>query len=618
MCGIAGEFAYGGSVGVDPALLTRMRETMVARGPDGMGQWVSEDHRIGLAHRRLAIIDLSDNAAQPMASADGRLRIVYNGEIYNYRALKKELETEGVVFRTGSDTEVILRLYERLGRECVKRLRGMFAFAIWDQEKRGLFLARDQFGIKPLYVADDGDRVVFASQVGAILARGGIDTSPEPAGHAGFFLWGSVPEPFTLYRGIRALPAGGTLWVDEEEGVLAPKRYWTLNQAMRRARETPIAPKYHADTLAEALRESVRRHLVADVDVGVFLSAGRDSGALAGLAAEMKAGGGKGLKTVTLGFREFQGGPRDEVPLAESVSQCYGTRQHTHWISGEAFAEELDSLLAAMDQPSIDGVNTYFVSKATAQSGLKVALSGIGGDELFAGYDNFIKIPEIVDSIKMTRHLPGLGRMARVMMRATIGRFLNPKAPGVLEYGGTYGGAYLLRRGLYMPWELRRLLGRDMARAGLRELALPDRLDAWVRGIHDPLRKVSILEMGGYMRNQLLRDADWAGMAHSLEIRVPFVDVDLVETVLHMRAGVADEEGEGRLKPDKADMAATPKPPLPDKVLHRAKTGFGIPVERWLLKEADQERTRKADAYGLRGWARYLYKAKNQSGKSPA
>ena len=217
MCGIAAIFAYGASAPpVDARILETIREAMVPRGPDGKGLWISDDQRIGLAHRRLAIIDLSPAGAQPMAAEGGRFRIVYNGEIYNYRALREDLRQSGIQFVTDSDTEVLLQLYRRHGPEMVAHLRGMYAFAIWDEEKDGVFLARDPFGIKPLYYADDGASVRIASQVKALIQDDSVDTAPDPAGHVGFHLWGCVPEPHTLYRGVRALPAGTTLWIGRD------------------------------------------------------------------------------------------------------------------------------------------------------------------------------------------------------------------------------------------------------------------------------------------------------------------------------------------------------------------------------------------------------------------
>ena len=592
MCGVAAIFAFGSDA--PPVARTEfvaMREAMKRRGPDGAGLWLSADGRVGLAHRRLAIIDLSPAAAQPMAftapgEAEARAHIVHNGEIYNFRALRRELEDLGDVFETQSDTEVLLHLYHRYGTAMVERLRGMYALALWDEARQGLLLARDPLGIKPLYYADDGGTLRVASQVKALLASGAVASEPSPAGNVGFFLWGSVPEPHTLFRRIHAVEAGSTLWVDGE-GVKHLSRFHDVPSVLAEAANG-------TGDLGEALADSVRHHLVADVPVGVFLSAGLDSATLAAHASEVQ---GASLDTMTLGFEEFRGLPEDEVPLAEEVAAAYGTRHRTEYVGGADFRDHLEDLLAAMDQPTIDGVNVYFVAKAAARMGLKVALSGLGGDELFAGYDTFRQVPALVGRLGRVPGLSTLGRGLRIVAAPLVARFASPKAAGLLELGTTYGGAYLLRRGLFMPWELPGLLDADMVREGWRALQPMVRLEGCVAGLDRPRLKVMALEMCFYMRNQLLRDADWAGMAHSLEIRLPFVDAHLLGQVAAMGAA-----------PGKAEMARTPARPLPAALLERRKTGFGVPLRQWLAGDAGGQGER-----GLRGWARRVHGAQQSA-----
>src|SRR5579864_8877357 len=282
MCGINGIFAYhSASSAPQETELLRTREAMRSRGPDGWGIWWSADRHCGLGHRRLSIIDLSDRASQPMTSDDGRFVVVFNGEIYNYPQLRVELERDGVHLRTTSDTEALLHLYARHGANMVHRLRGMFAFAIWDEERRGLFLARDPYGIKPLYTANDGWTFRFASQVKALLAGGQVSRDPEPAGMVGFHLFGSVPEPFTLYREIRALPAGHTQWIDLA-GPREPKPFASLAEVLAESSADPGSRTELPERVRNGVLDSVRAHLLADVEVGIFLSAGVDSGALLG------------------------------------------------------------------------------------------------------------------------------------------------------------------------------------------------------------------------------------------------------------------------------------------------------------------------------------------------
>ena len=622
MCGIAAIFAYGEAAApVNREEVLRMREQMASRGPDGAGEWFSEDRRVGLGHRRLSIIDLSPAGAQPMFNADRSLALIFNGEIYNYAELRSELAAKGYPFQSHCDAEVLLALYERHGADrMLDNVRGMYAFAIWDKKRQGLLLARDPFGIKPLYYSDNGNTLRLASQVKALRAGGKIDITPEPAGHVGFFLWGHVPDPYTLFKQIRSLPAGSTMWVDRS-GVRTPKVFCSISAILaesedggRRSgvggqmadgrrkiedgREKSEIQETNSHLLRTALQETVRHHLVADVPVGVFLSAGLDSTTLAALAAEQ----GGNLRTVTLGFEEYKGTQSDETPLAEEFARRCGAAHQTIWVSRTDFEAERDHLFQSMDRPTTDGVNTFFVSLAARRAGLKVALSGVGGDELFATYPSFRDIPRTVRMLKwVSPFVPTLSREFRMVTAPILKRFTSPKYAGMFEYGGTYGGAYLLRRGMFMPWELPELLDPDLVREGWRELQTLMRLDETVDGIRNSRVKVSALELQWYMRHQLLRDSDWAGMGHSVEIRVPLVDVDFLRQIAPMLSGPN--------APSKRDMAAAASKLITPEVLDRPKTGFQIPVREWLSDTVSQVADYNmpwADR-GLRGWAKHIY-----------
>lgn len=570
--------------------LLRIREHMASRGPDGAGIWMSSDGRTGLVHRRLAIIDLSESGVQPMADASGQLRITFNGEIYNYRALRKELEAKGIVFRSESDTEVLLHLYAERGMEMVNCLRGMYAFAIWDGKNKGLFLARDPLGIKPLYYADDGRSLRFSSQVKALAAGGGICLSLDPAGQAGFFLWGHVPEPFTMYREMRALPAGATLWANRNgRPILKPRD--AISEIYSAAEGAPS--RLHEDDMRQELRrhllDSIRHHLVSDVPVGLFLSAGIDSNVIAALATELEGN----LRTVTVGFQEFRGTVNDEVPIAESSAQFLGTAHSTVWVHKSDFVAAADRFIATMDQPSIDGVNSYFVAKAASDTGLKVALSGLGGDEMFGGYSTFDQLSRLTKAARPLRFFPRIGRAFRLVSAPLLRRLTSPKWAGVLEYGGTLEGAYLLRRGLYMPWELPEVMEPEAAREGWDSLRPMIHLRHTTGQLQSDYLKISSMEMQWYMRNQLLRDADWASMAHSVEVRVPMVDINLLKAVAPMLASID--------RPTKRDVSMTPVRPLPTSITERQKSGFSVPVRDWM-----RERTPGPYERGLRGWARLV------------
>ena len=527
------------------------------------------DAQVGLAHRRLSLLDLSEAGAQPMASADSALQIVFNGEIYNFRELRQRLRNKGFAFRSDSDTEVLLQLYAEKGVNMLHDLRGMYTFVIWDARNRRIFAARDPLGIKPLYYADDGRTLKIASQVKALLCAGTIDTTRDPAGQAGFLLWGSVPEPFTSYRSICALPAGACLVA--EPGARSSVRYFCRVEAELAAAAAgngaPLSAHATRERLRSAIADSVRRHMVADVPVGVFLSAGLDSTVVTALASEAP---GACLRTITLGFEEYRGTANDETIVAEAVAQRFATEHVTRWLKKSEFANDLDRVVAAMDQPSIDGVNTYFVAKVAHAAGLKAALSGIGGDELFGGYPSFTQVPRLAGMLA-GRRLEKFGRAMRAVWPPVLDRIISPKYKGLLEYGGTWGGAYLLRRALFMPWEIERILDAEVAHAGWDRLLTELRLEETESGINSPSLKVTALEAVWYMRNQLLRDADWAGMAHSVEIRTPMADLEV------MRA-VAPVIAHGGLKPRKADLPDLPSRSLPREVIERSKTGFSVPV----------------------------------------
>jgi len=584
MCGIAGIMRFSTAPPVPDDLPQRLTDAMAARGPDGEGHWFSDDRRVAFGHRRLAIIDPTPAGAQPFSSADGETVIVFNGEIYNFQALRTDLEAHGIQCRSNSDTEVLLHLYRLQGVAMLPRLRGMFALAIWDTKQDQLLLARDAFGIKPLYLTRRPDGIAFASQVTA-LERAGLAGGTDPAAIVGFLTLGFVPEPFTCRRNVEALPSGSWLRLDraghEERGIFADPHADLLSA---RAAALPD------DAVAAALADTVRHHLVADVPVGLFLSGGIDSCALLSLAQALSAAG---VTALTLGFSHFQGRLEDEAPPAAAAAAAYGARHVIDRLGPDTLNEALGGLLTAMDQPSLDGINTYLVSRSARAQSLKVCLSGLGGDELLGGYPSFRQVPRLAAWLAPLAAVPGLGPGLRRLATPLAVRARAPKWAGLLEYGGSVPAAWLLRRAVFMPWELPALLAPDLLREGWERLDLSGLLTRLVEGITDPYLQVMMLEMRCYMRDQLLRDADWAGMAHGVEVRTPLVDLTLFRTLL---PGLVDRSR--RLGKDSLAAAATP--PLPDWLRRRPKTGFTVPLGTWLADEAPGSRD------GRRGWARRL------------
>lgn len=596
MCGIAGAFAFApDAIGIDEPAVRTLTDMQRHRGPDGEGYWCSPDKRVAFGHRRLAIIDTSSRGAQPMWDRTGRWVITFNGEIYNYRALRSELESLGHRFLTNCDTEVLINVIVRWGEEGLRKLRGMFAFGLWDSEARELWLARDPHGIKPLYVGEANGALWFGSQARCLASCAPVDSRRDAAGVVGFHLWGYVPEPYSWWQGVRMFPAGHVQRIRFGKPLSRPAPYVDPTDAFAEHSPEPLRP----DDLRELLLDSVRHHLVADVPVGLFLSAGVDSTVLAVLARDL----GARLRTMTLGFDEFAGTINDEAPLAEATARELATEHVTVRTSRDEFEGLLDSFLRSMDQPTADGLNTYLVSRAASAQGLKVALSGLGGDELFGGYPSFKQIPRLLRFGRYKR----INRAADPWLRALLDMprpfRIPPKTKGLLSHSGDMASAYLLRRALYLEGELDALLDRAWLREGVAKLATAGSLS----GIVDPLRsrgvsehaQIATLEASWYMRNQLLRDTDWSSMAHGLEVRVPFVDATLFRA---MAPAIASSR-----PPSKRDLA-TLKRPAREGERRRPKTGFITPVRTWM---ADLANVSGRDG---RGWAQFVYRGFHASG----
>jgi asparagine synthase (glutamine-hydrolysing) len=588
MCGIAGGFAFDSAAErIDRTTVSRLNHLQRSRGPDGVGLWADGDH-IVLGHRRLAIIDTGASGAQPMADATGRWVITFNGEIYNYRALRTALEKQGCVFRTNSDTEVLINVISTWGEAGFSKLRGMYAFALWDTLKQELWLARDPYGVKPLYVSECQGVIWFASQARALASCVPVDTRRDAAGLVGFYLWGHVPEPFSWWAGIRMFPSGHVQRIRLGSTPAAPKVFAWVQDAFTKRSQQPLS----SDELRELVLDSVRQHMVADVPVGVFLSAGIDSNVIAGLAAEL----GTRLNTITLAFDEYAGSPDDEAPLAEAAARILRSDHVTVRIDRFEFEELLDHFFESMDQPTIDGLNTYLISRAAASQGLKVALSGLGGDELFGGYPSFRQIPNL---LKWGRRIPfskPIGHAIETIMWTMPVPGLPPKTAGLLSHSGDIASGYLLRRALHVENELDLLLDESWLKEGLARLSTIKAISQTIDALHTAgvsvHAQVAAIESCWYMRNQLLRDTDWSSMAHGLEVRVPFVDATLLE---RLGPAIASDR-----PPNKQDLAASAKK-LPRAILGRDKTGFTTPVRTWIGITGRQAR-------GLRGWAAEVHR----------
>jgi asparagine synthase (glutamine-hydrolysing) len=559
MCGIAGILGAAYSVDRMEQLSHRMQTALQHRGPDDRGLYHSPDGQTALVHTRLSILDLSAAGHQPMSTPDGRYWISFNGEIYNFRQLRSQLEAIGKQFYSQTDTEVILQLYQHMGAACVEPLRGMFAFAIWDDLEKTCFLARDPLGIKPLYYWQSGSMLVFASELRTVLASGLPSRQLSMVGLHGYLTTGSVPEPHTLIEGIHSLEAGH--WMEWQQGAIKQSQYWHLQFGA-----DAIAPSEAISNVRSALLDSVRHHLVSDVPVGVFLSGGIDSTAIVALARQL--GGGE-LRTFAIAFEDAAW---NEGAMAQKVAQQFAT-EHTECVMTAALGRSLlPKFLHAIDQPSIDGFNTFCVSQLAGMNGTNVVLSGLGGDELFGGYRSFQVIPQMLRFAQRLQGLAGLptlvgqgleqwGQSARMRR---LGHFLQQKPDPE--------SAYRSFRGIFTPTE-----ATAIVRHYLPGETLPPQLTHHIAAQPSLADTISLLEMSHYMRNQLLRDSDVMAMSWGLELRVPFVDRALLDAI-------ATIPSELRLAPGK-QLLTQAVPEIPEWVVNRPKQGFVFPFETWLQGE---------------------------------
>jgi asparagine synthase (glutamine-hydrolysing) len=559
MCGIGGIVNFEDSAEKLTDKLLEMQSCIAHRGPDDRGLYVDQRHPTGLCHTRLSILDLTSAGHQPMSSPDSRYHLTFNGEIYNFRELREELSASGEEFRTQTDSEVLLRAYARYGETFVQELKGMFALAIWDSHEQRCVLARDPLGIKPLYYAQHGSRLAFASEVRAIVAANLSRKRIDQRSLFNYLLFGSVQEPDTLLDDVRALPAGHLMVF--QNGKLRIRQYWD----MQFGTATPNSADSR-EIVKSAMKESVSRHLVSDVPVSIFLSGGIDSTTLLALAAKQSL---TKLKTFCISFDEEE---FNEGDLAAKIARHFGAEHADLRLRADEGSRLLPKFLEAMDQPSVDGFNTYCVAKHARESGAKVVLSGLGGDELFGGYPSFRTVPRLVH---WNRALLLTGPLKRAVALAGMRAARSPRWRRLSVFMATLPGsalAYWCQRGIFTPFEAT-LLAKHLC--GDSSWTEPmQSFDATLSPQPTLQDEVSYLELTRYMRNQLLRDSDVMSMVWGLELRVPFVDRTLLEKV-----GVL--AGSIRLAPHKRALVDA-IPEVPRWVSQQPKRGFRFPFDFWM------------------------------------
>ena len=578
MCGILG--AVGAPDAVQQECLVQGLTALAHRGPDDSG-WQLIHHQVPqptsvfLGNRRLAILDLSPAAHQPMEDRETGNWIVYNGEIYNFQEIRSELQADGTVFTSRSDTEVILKAYVKWGSGCLDHFRGMFAIAIWDARARALFLARDRFGEKPLYYFHSDSFFIFASEVRSLLRTGLVARTLDKVGLLDFLRYGSVSDPDTLIRGVRCLPPAHCLWL--KNGKASIRKYWDLDNVSPQGAALSLtghAEAQRIDELRSQLEDAILLRTVSDVPVGIFLSGGIDSSSLVALLSGKRPSS----STFSVVFRESD---YSEAQYSRSVSKRFGTDHHEIVISGHEVMNSVQNIISAMDQPTIDGVNTYIISRETRRMGYKVALSGLGADEIFAGYGTFKAVPRMEWIASWANSInPMLRHLLAFMIRAPIYKH-RPRAEklaALIRDNQNVSHPYTLARTLFMPHQLEQLISTCAVDADRTKEPLAQTAK-WAERF-DAVNRTSYLELRHYMANTLLRDSDCMAMAHGLELRVPFLDHKLAEFMFRIPGRDKIKSGISKWLLVEAMRGA-----LPSAIVNRPKRGFTFPFEVWLKKE---------------------------------
>jgi asparagine synthase (glutamine-hydrolysing) len=568
MCGIVGMVAFGGAASMSEHDADVVLESIEHRGPDDEGRWWSEDRRVFLGHRRLSIIDLSEAGHQPMSNEDGTLWIVYNGEVYNFAELREELVARGHVFRSRTDTEVLIHGYEQYGAGIVEKLRGMFAFAIYDTRRRRLFLARDRMGIKPLYYTWVGETFCFASEIRPLLEMPGVRKALSPSALREYLAFGKVYAPNTMFEGIMKFPAAHHAAV--ERRTMEPRRYWSPYGKRIEFPEN-AGEEYYAGRLLELLEESVKLRMISDVPVGVFLSGGVDSTANVALMSRVA---GSSVHTFTAGFR---GEERfDEREYARAAARHFNTVHDEVEITAGDLVDALPTISSFLDEPVADPtvIPLFFLSKLAREKGAIVILNGDGADELFSGYGKYMRYRKLFPYWRALQGSPAWARRLAAKLSGGVGGgvvadLLDRAALGVEMYVGATGPLKGTR-------ELARIMDGDggarvydAVREG-REIFARERLGS------DDTEWLSYWGLRSEVEHVFLYRADRMGMASSIEVRVPFLDHRLVEFAMQMPQELKYRGGETKYILKKA-LEGT----VPDEFLYRRKQGFCVPLRQW-------------------------------------
>ncbi len=609
MCGISGAFLYKNKQKpfIAKTIVKTLSDGMKRRGPDNQNIWISEDNSVALGHNRLSIIDLNKRSNQPMVSEYKDYIITFNGEIYNFNELKKYLHEHKIKFKTKSDTEVILKLYQLEGVDMLKRLRGMFAFAIWDKKKEILFLARDPYGIKPLYISENEQGFVFSSQVKPILKSGFVSKDIDYDGLLSFFLFGNVMEPNTCFKNIINLKSGNYCIISKKKGIKFFEYSNIINYFSDFQNSTNIS-KTIVNDLRTSVTDTINKHTTSDVPIAVMLSGGIDSSSLISHLVDLK----KEFTAITIVFDEYSNSNIDELPFAKEILKGKNINHYVRKISKKEFLNDIDDIIEAMDQPSIDGINTWYACKAASEKNIKVLLSGVGGDELFFGYPSFKQIPRLLTFTNLVKKIPFGDFFLKCFGRVLYMKTKNEKWKYFDTFCSNIYSSFWLKRGIFTPAEIcNNFHSFKNFKKTDDVLIITNLINKKIGQVSkNKVLAVAQLENFFYLRNQLLRDCDWASMYHSVELRTPFVDFFLLNDLKYYISYLSNFS-------DKTPLAESSITKIPKSILKRKKTGFNIPVTKWIdesLNGNELHKGRKSNYYNLVNYiTKNIYKNSNIS-----
>ncbi len=565
MCGFIASFGQN----INDRGLKLALDNLKRRGPDAEGIW--KEDNVFLGSRRLAVFDLHERSNQPMQSICKRYILLFNGSIYNYRELRDYLLDVGVKLKTFSDTEVVLELFVLEGSQMLNKLQGMFSFVIWDNKNKEAFAARDSYGIKPLYIGYNSTGIILASQVKTLISTNLINREKDNDSRFSFFKFGFVVEPNTWFKNIKSLKSGHYLIIKDKKIIYEKKwsnleNLWVHADKNKKKAPTKILQK----AIYEELTASVKKHLVADVPIGIFLSSGVDSTLLASIASLNTK---KNITAITVLFEDFKNSNYDETYKAKKIAKKLGLKHFVFNVSRKDFIKDFPSIIDAMDQPSIDGINVWYASKAAAKLKLKVVFSGLGGDEIFFGYDHFKKIPLAYKYLNLIKKIPSFKFLLNIFFNIYCFIKNDYRWSQFIQSSKSVLGLLLLKRTICTEKYIfkKNILNK---KKNLKEFYNEMYQKEILHNFNNHKIQLSLIESIFYMRNQLLRDSDWASMYHGVELRTPFVDHYLLEKLKYLMNSYSSLNTKDILK-------LSFKTILPQEFLQKEKTGFHIPAKNW-------------------------------------